>query len=379
MFTTILIFIIILGILVFVHEFGHFIVAKKSGMVVHEFGFGFPPRLVGIKKIDGKWKVVWGHHKSISDSELNHGDENTLYSINSIPLGGFVRIMGENNEHEANPKSFINKGFWPRFLTLVAGVTMNFILAAIIFTVGFGVGLPAAFETASEIPKYATMENAKTAILEVIKDQPADKAGIKAGDFIVSLDSKKFATAEEYRNYIRANSGKEFSFEIDRGGQIMNFKLASVSNPGEGQGPTGIALAMLGKLKYPWYLAPYEGLKMAVLQTGAIFSGIYQLVTSGLGLGALGGPVKIAKLTGQVANMGFVYLMQFTAFLSLNLAVLNIMPFPALDGGRVLFLVIEKIRGKKNNQKVEQFFNAAGFALLILLMIVVTIKDVVKG
>jgi regulator of sigma E protease len=378
MVATILIFILILGLLVLVHEFGHFILAKKSRMVVHEFGFGFPPRLIGIKKIQGKWKVVWGHQKSISDSELNQGDENTLYSINSIPLGGFVRIMGENNEHENNPKSFINKPFWPRFLTLVAGVIMNFILAAVIFGVGFGIGLPAAFETSSEIPKYAVMENAKTAIIEVIKDQPADKAGIKSGDFIVSIDNNKFAKAEEYRNYIRSNSGKEFSFEIERGGQIFNFKLVSVSNPAEGQGPTGIALTMLGKLRYPWYLAPYEGLKMAIVQTGAIFSGLYKLLTSGLGLSSLGGPVKIAQLTGQVADMGIIYLMQFTAFLSLNLAVLNIMPFPALDGGRVVFLIIEKIRGKRNNQKFEQMANAAGFALLLLLMLVVTIKDV-KG
>jgi regulator of sigma E protease len=117
---------------------------------------------------------------------------------------------------------------------------------------------------------------------------------------------------------------------------------------------------------------------MAIVQTGAIFSGLYKLVTSGLGLSSLGGPVKIAQLTGQVADMGIIYLMQFTAFLSLNLAVLNIMPFPALDGGRVVFLIIEKIRGKRNNQKFEQMANAAGFALLLLLMLVVTIKDV-KG
>ncbi len=376
---TIIIFILILGLLVLVHEFGHFIVAKKSGMVVHEFGFGFPPRLVGIKKVDGKWKVVWGHQKSISDSEINYGDENTLYSINSIPLGGFVRIMGENNEHESNPKSFINKKFWPRFFTLVAGVIMNFILAGVIFTVGFGIGLPAAFEDQSEVPAHAVFENGKIAVLEVVKDLPAYKAGLKEGDYIHKIDGQSFSDAGSMRAYITSNAGKTFSIQIMRKNQELTINVDSQKNPPEGQGPTGIALSVLGKLRYPWYLAPYYGFKTAVQQVGAIVSGLYSLFTSGIGLSALGGPVKIAKLTGQVAGMGFIYLMQFTAFLSLNLAVLNILPFPALDGGRVLFLIIEKIRGKKNNQKVEQFANAAGFALLILLMILVTIKDVVKG
>src|SRR5205085_3178665 len=127
MLLTILIFIIILGILVFVHEFGHFFVAKKSGMKVDEFGFGFPPRIFGLQKISGKWTILWGHKPPLDS-------EKTIYSINWIPFGGFVKIVGENNEQENDPRSFVNKGFWPRFLTLIAGVSMNWLLAAVLFT-----------------------------------------------------------------------------------------------------------------------------------------------------------------------------------------------------------------------------------------------------
>src|SRR5882724_11194201 len=137
MLSTIVIFILVLGLLVFVHESGHFIVAKKSGMVVEEFGFGFPPRLVGIQKIDGKWKMVWFGSSMRPDVSINQNLNEvkpTIYSINWILLGGFVRILGENNEHEEVPGSFVSKGFWPRLLTLVAGVCMNIILAWVLFS-----------------------------------------------------------------------------------------------------------------------------------------------------------------------------------------------------------------------------------------------------
>ncbi len=375
---TVLIFIIILGILVLAHEFGHFYVAKKSGMVVHEFGFGFPPRLVGIKKINNTWKVVWGHQKSLSDQEINHKDESTLYSINLIPLGGFVRIMGENNEHENNPKSFINKGFWPRFFTLVAGVAMNVVLAWALFSAGFIVGLPVAIDGLEQIPKNATFSDPKVAIIEVVKDLPAEKAGVKPGDVILSINSNTMNSTDEVREYVKSQAGNELLFNIVRGKETLEIKVNSTKDPKPGEGPTGIALASLGRMTFPWYLAPYEGIKTTFYQLSAIITGLYDLFTSKIGLSSLGGPVKIAQITGQVAELGFSHLMQFAAFLSLNLAVLNILPFPALDGGRVLFLVIEKIRGKRNNQKLEQFVNTAGFAFLLLLMLLVTIKDV-KG
>jgi regulator of sigma E protease len=369
MFTTIIIFIVILGLLVFVHEFGHFIVARRTGMKVDEFGFGFPPRAVGIQKINGKLKWVWGHKDPLDK-------EKTVYSINLIPLGGFVKIRGENNEHEEDPRSFINRPFWARFWTLVAGVTMNVILAWILISVGYMVGLPVAIDDPNQIPAGASFKDSKIAIIEVVKDLPADKAGLTPSDVVLKIDGREFSSIDEFRGYIRENAGQKFTFEIQRGKEIKNVEVQSEANPRPGEGPTGIALANLGLLKFPAHTALWQGLQTTGMQISNIATGFYSLITSRIGLDSLGGPVQIAKLTGQVADLGFIYLLQFTSFLSLNLAFLNILPFPALDGGRVVFLIIEKIRGKRNNQKLEQIVNTFGFVFLLMLMALVTIKDI---
>jgi regulator of sigma E protease len=369
MFITVLIFIIILGVLVFVHEFGHFIVAKKSGMQVEEFGFGFPPRMAGVQKVRGKWKWVWGHKPPLDQNQ-------TVYSINWIPLGGFVRILGENNEFEEHPKSFINKPFWPRFLTLVAGVVMNIILAWVIFSIGYTIGLPVAVDSAQDIPAHATFSHPQAAILDTVPGLPADKAGIKPNDIVISIDNQIFTSVTSLQNYIFSHEGKPVVFEVQRGSEDMDITVTPQLNPPAGQGPTGIEISLVGRLKYPLGFAIIEGAQTTGVELINIVSGLYQLFTSHIGLSSLGGPVKIAKLTGQVTGLGFVYLLQFVAFLSLNLAVLNILPFPALDGGRVLFLIIEKVRRKRNNQKIEQILNTAGFVFLILLMIAVTINDI---
>jgi regulator of sigma E protease len=371
MLITIIIFIIILGILVFVHEFGHFIVAKKSGMQVEEFGFGFPPRIAGIQKVSGKWRWVWGHKAA---SDLNQ----TVYSINWIPLGGFVRILGENNDNEDRPGSFINKGFWPRFFTLVAGVLMNVILAWVILSAGYMIGLPVAIDSLADVPAHATLTNPQTAVLDVVPNLPADKAGIKPNDVIESLNGKTFSSVGDFQQYIDSHEGRAINFQIQRGGQHLNIPITPDVNPPAGQGATGIEISFLGRLKYTWYMAIWEGGASTFTGIAGIVYGLYSLFALHLGFSSLGGPVQIAKLTGQVAGLGFVFLMQFTAFLSLNLAVLNILPFPALDGGRVLFLLIETVRRKRNNQKVEQIVNTAGFIFLILLMVAVTVHDIIR-
>jgi len=387
MITTIVIFIAVLAVLVLVHEFGHFIVAKKSGMKVEEFGFGFPPRLIGIQKVDGKWRIVWFHRKTSTTLSLDKietpllkqgGDnESTIYSINLIPLGGFVKIMGENNEQENDPRSFINRSFWGRFFTLVAGVTMNVILAWMLTSGGYIAGLPVALDNPEDLPKNAQFINKQVAIIEVVKDFPAEKAGIKPTDIVLKIDGQDVTILQDLQSYIRANAGKELVFTIKRGESTQDIKVQS-QVPTEDQGPTGIALAYMGKLKYPVFTAFAEGAKTTVFQLKSIVVGLYEFFANKPSLDNLGGPVRIAKLTGEVADLGWVYLLQFTSFLSLNLAILNILPFPALDGGRVLFLIVEKIRGKRNNQKIEQWANTLGFVLLLLLMLLVTIKDV-KG
>lgn len=369
MIITILTFLIIIGILVFVHEFGHFIVAKKSGMKVEEFGFGFPPRLVGWQKIGKKFKWVWGHKRP-------HDTEQTVYSINAIPLGGFVKIYGENNEGEGDHRSFVSKGFWRKFLTLVAGVVMNWLLAAVILSLVAGLGTTT--ELSDSLPGSAKISNRQVAISEVLPGTPADKAGLMAADIILQIDGHGFQNSEDARNYIIANKGKAFTFEIQRISEDKTLIVQSNPSPGPDQGPTGIALTDIAKVQLPWPQAVLSGFSETFYTTGAIFSQVALLFHSRQALNEVGGPVAIGKLVGQVRELGIVPLMRLTALLSLSLAALNILPFPALDGGRILFLIIEKVRRKRNNQQVEQWVNTVGFVFLILLMVVVTIKDIVQ-
>lgn len=364
MIITILIFLIVLSLLVFVHELGHFIVAKRSGMKVHEFGFGFPPRLVGLQKVNSKWKIV---------GRKNPESDETIYSINAIPLGGFVKIMGEDNDTANDERSFVNKPFWPRFFTLTAGVIMNFILAGLLLSIGFMSGLPVAINSMDELPNNAIFKDRSVAILDVQKDSLAEKSGIMPSDIIISVDDQKFETVESLQQYIRDNKGKEMNFVIRRVNEEKKFTVQTKNEP---DAIIGIGLALYGKMQFSLLPAIGQGYMAAWEQLVNIGSGLYQLFSSGAGLESLGGPVKIAQLTGQVAEMGIIPLLQFAAFLSLNLALLNALPLPALDGGRVLFLLIEKVRGKRNNPKIEQYANAIGFMALLLLMLVITVRDV---
>ncbi len=368
MIITILIFLAVLSILVFVHEAGHFIVAKRSGMKVHEFGFGFPPRAFGIQKVNGKWKIVWGNKESET--------ENTVYSVNWIPLGGFVKIQGEDNDDGVDEHSFVNKPFWRRFFTLAAGVIMNFILAGVLLSIGYMAGLPVAVQDIKDVPKGATFTERQVAIIDVVKDSPADKAGIMASDIVEKVDGQKFTTVEGLQEYVRNNKGKVINFEVKRVNEDKSFDVQALSEAKEGEGVVGIGMALYGNIQFNPLAAVGQGFITAYKQLWAIATGLYNLFASGDGLESLGGPVKIAQITGQVAATGFIPLLQFAAFLSLNLALLNALPLPALDGGRILFLLIEKIRGKRNNAKVEQYANAIGFMALLLLMLLITVRDV---
>ncbi len=367
MIITILIFLIVLSVLVFVHELGHFIVAKRSGMRVEEFGFGFPPRLIGLQKLAGKWKII---------GPKQTDPEETVYSVNWIPLGGFVKIMGEDNDTISDPRSFMNKPFWKRLLTLLAGVIMNFILAGFLFGIGYMAGLPVAVESIDQIPQGASFNDRRVAILEVAPDSPAEKAGLLPSDIVQSVDGQSFDTVESLQNYVKEHKGQKMTFDVKRVNETKSITVESLAEAPAGGGVVGISMALYGKLKFGPLPAIGQGFHTAYEQLVNIASGLYQLFSTGKGLKSLGGPVKIAQLTGQVADLGIIPLLQFAGFLSLNLALLNALPFPALDGGRVLFLIIEKIRGKRNNPKIEQYANAFGFIALLLLMLVITVRDV---
>ncbi len=368
MIITVIIFIVILSLLVFVHEAGHFIVAKRSGMGVHEFGFGFPPRVFGIQKQNGKWKLIWG--KKPVDPE------STVYSINAIPLGGFVKIMGEDNDEASDPRSFTHKSFLARFGTLFAGVGMNVLTAWVILSIGFMIGLPIAINGLDEVPKNAQFSEQQVLIGQVRADSPAQAAGLKDSDIITKVDGQAFTQIEQLQEYIKANRGKTMKFEVMRINEVITADVTTSLEGDADKGLVGIGLAYYGKIKFGPVQAVWQGAQTTVNQLKAIATGIVKIFSSKDGVKGVGGPVKIAQLTGQVADLGLLPLLQFTAFLSLNLAILNTLPFPALDGGRMLFLIIEKLRGKPNNQSVEQYANAIGFMLLLLLMFVITARDV---
>ncbi len=352
---TIVIFIAILGLLVFVHELGHFIMAKRAGMRVDEFGFGFPPRLFGIKRGE------------------------TLYSINLIPLGGFVKILGEDGSETADQQSFSNKTGWQRFAVLIAGVTMNVILAWVLISIGFIIGIPTIVTEGEQLPKSAQIQDQAVAILQVQENTPAAQAGLKSGDVIFKINNEPIGSMDEARELTAQNLGKENTYTIKRGQELFDKQITPRVSPPEGEGPLGVSLGNVGLISYPWYLAIYQGLLATVsllLGTLAAFWGlIVQLFQGESVSSSLSGPVGIAVLTRDVTRLGFAYLLQFTAILSVNLAIINAVPFPALDGGRILFLLVEKIRRKKLPIQAEQIANTVGFLLLLLLMLAVTVHD----
>ncbi len=373
MFLTIVIFVAILSLLVFVHELGHFIFAKRAGMGVHEFGFGFPPRVVGLQKQNGKWRLVWGK-KGLAEPSAD--SDQTVYSINAIPLGGFVKIMGEDNDEAADPRSFTNKSFLARFATLFAGVGMNIIAAWVILSIGFMIGLPVALNGLDEVPQGANFTEQQILIGAVRAGSAAEKYNLKESDIILSVDEQQFTEIEKLQQYIKSKAGQSINFEVKRINEVVSTNVVTEVQNDPEKGVVGIGLAYYGKMQFQPHIALWQGAKTTVNQLVAIFNGIAKIFTSEDGVKGVGGPVKIAQLTGQVADLGILPLLQFTAFLSLNLAILNSLPFPALDGGRMLFLIIEKLRGKPNNQSVEQYANAIGFMLLLLLMVVITVRDV---
>jgi len=373
MIFTIVVFLLVLSVLVFVHELGHFMTAKKFGVGVSEFGFGFPPRAIGFyKNWQGKWKKVIGG-KEVTDAK------DTVYSVNYIPLGGFVKIKGENGDDATDKDSFASRPIWQRFLILVAGVTMNVILAMALFSLGYMIGLPSS---ADNLPKSAIVTQSNVQIMDVSKDSPAAKAGIIAGDTILKVNDQSVGSETEVQNMITAAGTAQLSLGVQHLGQYKNVYVTPTWNKDYNKNIVGISMSSATLVRYPWYLAIWYGCKDALLYLWMIIVSFGLLIKSLFGgasmAGQVAGPIGIATITGQAARMGFSYLLQFAALLSLNLAVINFIPFPALDGGRAVFLLVEKIKGRPVKKEVEAVMHNIGFALLMLLVLVVTFKDVLK-
>jgi regulator of sigma E protease len=359
---SILIFIIILLVLVVSHEFGHFIVAKKSGIRVDEFAFGMKPRLFSIKR-----------------GEIE-------YSINALPIGGYVKIFGENPDEESidgkdKERSMVHKSAWTQAAVLIAGVAMNFLIAWLLLSIGFISGLPASVGTA---PKNAVIHNQALTIVSIAPHSPAEGAALRVGDKLQTLttptDRTEVPSVESIQYFVKRHSTEPITVSYIRGSQAQQATL--VPEQIDGRPAIGISMDMIGTVKLPVHIALWEGLKLSCNVFVATVVGFYNLIHDALtgngSMANLTGPVGIVGVVGQAAEFGFIYLLSFTAFISLNLAVINLVPFPALDGGRLLFLLIEKIKGSRIKPAVANTANAIGFGLLMILMVVITYHDIVK-
>ena len=358
MLLTIIVFILILGLLIFVHEFGHFITARRSGVKVEEFGFGFPPRIWGIKKGE------------------------TIYSINWIPLGGFVKIKGEDGKQREDKDSFSYQPIWRRGIILSAGVLMNVVLAFVMLSIGFMFGLPSSISDEELNKPYVSQ--LKVQVAAVVDGSPASQAGIEPGDQILKIDDQEVLRQNQVINYINDNQDKEITLLIkNRKGEVSEVTAQPVNIEGFSENKVlGINIIQSGIVKYGFFESWYYGFMATVNLLIRIILAFYGLIKNlilGMGISVdLAGPVGVAIITGQVVDLGFRYIWQFTALLSLNLAIINFLPIPALDGGRFLFLIIEKIRRKPINQKIENTIHNIGFSLLMLLIVMITYRDIVR-
>ncbi len=363
---SVIIFLIILAILVLVHEFGHFIVAKKSGIRVDEFGLGFPPKVFSKK---------WG---------------GTLYTLNAIPFGGFVKIFGEdahaeNISEEDKKTSFVFKSKWIQSAVLVAGVTMNIIFAWFVLSLGFVIGVASPVDYSG----FGEVRDVKLVVTEVLQDSPAQKAGLIPGDTLVFVGSGEKSlqdtnlTPEKVSELISDPKSKNIEVLYTRGDSSPKTVIVE---PNEtvvsGKKAIGVGMDSIGILKLSPHLAVLEGARTTWLLTKATVVGIigflFDAVTFRSDLSQVSGPVGIAGVVKQATNLGFVYLLSIIALISINLAVINLLPLPALDGGRLLFVGIEAIIGRPINPSVVKWTNTVGFVFLLILMLVVTTHDVFK-
>jgi regulator of sigma E protease len=360
---TVLLFLLVLAALIFVHELGHFIAAKKFGIRVDEFAIGFPPKIFGWKKGE------------------------TEYKINLVPLGGYVKIFGEDPNDESingpdSARSFVNVAKWKQIIVLLSGIFMNLVFAWILISISFNLGMLSPIED-----KYRDKaEDVSVMVLSVLKDSPGEKGGIKQGDHIIAIESGETKILNpgiaEVQNII-ANAESELNIEYLRGVATGSVSVVPSSSIIEGKKAVGISMALVGIVKYGFFESFVEGAKLTAIQTVNITKGIYSFIFSAFNgksdlLSQVAGPVGIASMVGDAKDIGLSYLLGLIAIISINLAMLNLVPFPALDGGRVLFVLIEMISRKKIKPVIANILNLVGFSLLILLMLVITYKDVLR-
>lgn len=362
---TLLVFIFILGVLVFVHELGHFVVARKNGIKCDEFGFGFPPRAVGVYFDDKgkKWKFIKGSKEVVT--------KNTIYSLNWFPIGGFVKIKGEDGDGKKDKDSFASKSALARISVLAAGVTMNFVLAWVLLSATFMIG------SYQDVTGEGNRD-AKVLVESIEKGSPAETMGMKIGDIILQNgNGEKISTVVDVQKYVGDNTGNEILLVIERSDKQLELRGIPKLNPETGRGVLGISsIGEVVAIKYSFFEALWKGLQeigSMFIMIGKVFAGFFHGQTSGV---EVMGPVKLAMFTGQIIPLGLVFMLRFIAVFSVNLGVINILPFPALDGGRILFVIIEKLKGSPVSQKTEAIFHSVGMMILLSLMLFVTMREI---
>ena len=336
-------FLIIIAVLILAHELGHFVTAKASGVKVEEFGLGFPPRLLSVRRGE------------------------TRYSLNAIPLGGFTKMAGE--EDPKVPGSLASKGIGTRLLVLSAGSLMNLLLPLLLFSIAF------------MIPHNLVI--GQVTILDVNPNSPASTAGIEVGDTILSVNEKPVNNTSDMDRYIWLNMGKEIDILIEHGDTTTeNVQVIPRWKPPEGHGAVGIlattANQTIASQSEPFWRAIPSGAS-ACIETFVLFkNGIISMIIGSVPA-TIAGPVGIAQITGEVAKAGISPLLEFAAFLSINLAIINLFPLPALDGGRIVFVLLEGVRrGKRISPKREGLIHAIGFALLMAAFLAITYQDIIR-
>lgn len=345
---TLLIAILSIVALMIIHEYGHFIIAKKFGVKVEEFGIGYPPRIFGKK----------------------FGE--TLYSINLFPLGAFVKIHGEEGGVD-DYRSFSNLSIWKRVLIVLGGVIAFWVAAIVIFSIVFMVGASVPIGD-KDITGFT---DTHIEVLSVQKGSPAEIAGVMPGDEL--LNTSKIS---DFQKFVENNRGREITLNIKRDGKNIDLKLTPRVSYGDNEGPTGVTIERMANIikQYPWYVAPIHGLVYTGEVTWGGLVGIYGFFASlfkgdGLPDGAeLAGPIGITIFLSRAVNYGLGFFLYFIGSLTVLLAIFNLFPIPALDGGKLIFLVIEKIIGKPVSLRWEQGITIFFFVVLITLSLFVTIK-----
>ena len=342
---TIIYFILILGIVVLIHEFGHFIFAKKAGIYVYEFSIGMGPQLF----------------------KFHRKNDETEYSIRLLPIGGYVQMAGEDMEEEESDipkeKQMTNKKWYQRFLTIIAGILFNFLLAIVIF---FIVGLVNGVPTDT------------TTVAEVTKDSAALEAGLQSGDVIEKINGKTILSSDHLMLLVQVNGKETMDVVVDRDGKEVALEITPKKVEVDDHVTYQYGFSLNNTVVHNFFVAVKYGFTKMFSLLHQMILIIGYLIIGKLSLSSLAGPVGIYTVVEQSAEAGLMSLVYLVGFLSLNVGFINLLPIPAFDGGRILFLIIEKIKGSRVNPKVENTIHAIGFIFLMILMVLITYNDIMR-